>query len=104
MEILWRSHNAKVAPDVREKAEQTIAKLARRLRRAVDAQIVFENDGPSRRVEIVLHAPRHKSLVAEGEARQYGTALDRALAHLASQMNRAKRPAKSRRPAGAAKA
>lgn len=96
MEIAWRSHNARVTELVREKAEQTISKLARRLKRAVDAQVVFEHDGPTRRVEIVLHAPRKRRLVAEGRARQYATALDRALKHLASQTNHAKRPAKER--------
>ncbi len=96
MEILWRSHNARVTELVREKAEQTIAKLARRLKRAVDAHVVFEHDGPTRRVEIVLHAPRRRNLVAEGRARHYATALDRALDHLASQTNHAKRPAKER--------
>jgi len=97
VEILWRSHNARVTELVRGKAEQTIAKLARRLKRAVDAHIVFEHDGPTRRVEIVLHAPRRRNLVAEGRASQYGVALDLALEHLASQTNHAKRPAKSRR-------
>ncbi len=96
MEILWRSHNARVTELVRGKAEQTIAKLARRLKRAVDAQVVFEHDGPTRRVEIVLHAPRRRNLVAEGRAKQYATALDLALDHLASQTNHAKRPAKER--------
>jgi ribosome-associated translation inhibitor RaiA len=48
-------------------------------------------------VEIVLHAPRRRNLVAEGRASQYAAALDLALAHLASQTNHAKRPAKSRR-------
>jgi hypothetical protein len=43
-----------------------------------------------------VHAPRHRSLVAQGTARQYGTALDRALEHLVSQTNHAKRPAKER--------
>ena len=97
MEILWRSHNARVTELVRGKAEQTIAKLARRLKRAVDAHIVFEHDGPTRRVEIVLHAPRRRNLVAEGRASHYAVALDLALEHLASQTNHAKRPAKSRR-------
>ena len=96
MQILLRSHNARVTEGLREKAEQAISKLARRLRRTVDAHVVFENDGPNRRVEIVLHAPRHRSLVAEGSARQYAVALDRAIEHLASQTDRAKRPAKER--------
>jgi len=96
VQIVLRSHNAKVATGIRQKAEQAIAKIARRLRRTVDAHVIFATDGPTRRVEIVLHAPRHRSLVAEGTARQYGTALDRALDHLASQTNHAKRPAKER--------
>ncbi|HJU75065.1 MAG TPA: HPF/RaiA family ribosome-associated protein [Gemmatimonadaceae bacterium] len=95
MQILFRSHNAKVAAGIIRKAELSIAKLARRLRRVVDAHVVFEHDGPTRRVEIVLDVPRRR-LVAEGRARQYGTALDRALEHLASQTNHAKRPAKER--------
>ena len=103
MQIVLRSHNAKVTEVVREKAEQAITKLARRLRRTVDATVRFEHDGPTRRVEIVLRAPRHRRLVAEGQARQYGTALDRALEHLASQTNHAKRPA-NRRGRRAAKA
>lgn len=96
MQILLRSHNARVSEGLRERAERAISKLARRLRRTVDAHVVFENDGPNRRVEIVLHAPRHRSLVAEGRARQYAVALDRAIEHLASQTDRAKRPAKER--------
>ncbi len=96
MQILFRSHNARVTDGIIRKAETAVTKLARRLRRTVDAQVVFENDGPTRRVEIVLAAPRHKRLVAEGRARQYATALDRALKHLASQTNHAKRPARER--------
>jgi len=95
VQILLRSHNAKVGEGIRDKAEQAIVKLARRLKRTIDATVWFESDGPTRRVEIVLRAPRHR-LVAEGRARQYGTALDRALEHLASQTNHAKRPAKER--------
>jgi ribosome-associated translation inhibitor RaiA len=81
---------------MREKAELMVTKIARRLRRTVDATVFFDNDGPTRRVEIVLRAPRHRRLVAEGRARQYGTALDRAIEHLATQTNHAKRRAKER--------
>ncbi len=96
MQIVLRSHNARVTDGLRHKAEQAITKLGRRLRRTVDATVWFETDGPTRRVEIVLRAPRHRRLVAEGRARQYGVALDRAIEHLAAQTNHAKRPAKER--------
>jgi ribosome-associated translation inhibitor RaiA len=96
VEIVLRSHNAKVAAVIRDKAQLAVSKIARRLRRTVGADVVFATDGPTRRVEIVLHAPRQRRLVAEGKARQYGIALDRALDHLAAQTNHAKRPAKER--------
>jgi ribosome-associated translation inhibitor RaiA len=81
---------------MREKAAQMVSKVARRLRRTVDATVFFDSDGPTRKVEIVLRAPRQRALVAEGRARQYAAALDRAIEHLASQTNHAKRPAKER--------
>lgn len=96
MQIVLRSHNANVSDALRAKAMRAVAKLSRRLRRTVETHVVFEQDGPTRRVEIVLRAPRHRTLVAEGRARQYATALDRALEHLAAQTNHVKRPARSR--------
>ncbi|MGQ0539057.1 MAG: HPF/RaiA family ribosome-associated protein [Gemmatimonadaceae bacterium] len=96
VEIVFQSHKAAVSEQLRGKARTAITKLARRLRRTVDATVRFERDGPTRRVEIVLRAPRNRLLVAEARARQYSTALDRAIDHLAAQTNHAKRPAKRR--------
>ena len=66
MEILFQSHHAQVSDRMRERARTAVTKLGARLARAVNAVVRFESDGPTRRVEIVLHAPRRRAMVAEG--------------------------------------
>ena len=75
MEILFQSHHAKVSDRLRERARIAVTKLGARLARAVNAVVRFEEDGPTRRVEIVLHAPKKRAMVAEGSARFFGPAL-----------------------------
>lgn len=96
MEITFQSHHASVAERTRQRAAQGVAKLARRLPRVVAAVVRFEEDGPVRRVEIVLQAARGRVLVAEGKARYYGPAVAAALAHLEAQARSARRPPKAR--------
>ena len=86
MEILFQSHHAQVSDRMRERARIAVTRLGERLARAVNAVIRFEEDGPTRRVEIVLRAPRHRNLVAEGCARYYGPALAEAVERLQAQI------------------
>lgn len=96
MEIMFHSHHAEVSDHMRRRAQRGIEKVARRLSRAVDAIVRFEGDGPLRRVEIVLHAPRSRKLVAAGEGRFFGTALAVALSRMEARTGRVKRAAKER--------
>ncbi len=91
MQIIFHSHHASVSDRLRLRAEQGVRKLATRLGGAVDAVIRFQNDGPTRRVEIVMHASRHRRLVAEGQARYLGPALAQAVDGLRDQVDRARR-------------
>lgn len=91
MDIIFQAHHAAVSPQLRERAERSVRKAARGVRRAVDAVIRFEGDGPDRRVEIVVHAPRHKALVAEGRDSRFGPALATAIARLEAQARQEKR-------------
>ena len=91
MQIIFHSHHATVSDRLRLRAEQGVRKLATRLGGAVDAVIRFEGDGPTRRVEIELHASRHRRLFAEGKARYLGPALARAVDGLRDQVRRARR-------------
>lgn len=96
MEIVYQSHHAQVSDRMRERAGRAVQKLGRRLARAVDAVIRFEEDGPTRRVEIVLHSPRRKAIVAEGTAKFFGPALAHAIDRLEAQARQYKRTPKSR--------
>ena len=96
MEILFQSHHAKVSERMRERAAEAVTKLGARLARAVNAVIRFEEDGPTRRVEIVLHAPRRRAMVAEGSARFFGPALTYAIDRLDAQTRQLKRTPKTR--------
>ena len=86
MDIVFHAHHAVISDDLRARAERVVHKAAARLHRAVDATVRFEEDGPTRRVEIVLHAPRHRPVVAVGEARLLGPALSAAAARLQAQV------------------
>ena len=96
MEILFQSHHAQVSDRMRERARVAVTKLGARLARAVNAVVRFEEDGPTRRVEIVLHAPRRRAVVAEGTARFFGPALAFAIDRLDAQTQKVKRTPKAR--------
>ena len=96
MEILFQSHHAQVSDRMRERARVAVTKLGARLARAVNAVVRFEEDGPTRRVEIVLHAPRRRAVVAEGTARFFGPALAFAIERLDAQTQKVKRTPKAR--------
>ena len=66
MEIIFQAHHATVSDGLREQAERAVRKAAERLTRVVDAVVRFENAGPMRRVEIILHAPRSASVAVRG--------------------------------------
>jgi ribosome-associated translation inhibitor RaiA len=90
MQIIFHSHHASVSERLRLRAEKGVRKLADRLGGTVDAVIRFEGDGRTRRVEIVMHASRHRRLVAGGEGRYLGPALSEAMEALRDQIDRAR--------------
>ena len=96
MDIIFHGHHASVSERMRQRAAAGVRKLTTRMERAVDAIIRFEEDGPVRRVEIILHAPRQKRLIAEAEGRYYGPALIATLARLKTQIASVKRDGKAR--------
>ena len=94
MDVVFHAHNAVISDRLKQRAAHGIEKIAQRLSRAVAATVRFTQDGPIRRVELLLHAPRHRHLIAAGEARYYGPALRSALLHLEAQVAREKRDVK----------
>jgi ribosome-associated translation inhibitor RaiA len=96
VEVIFHSHNAVISERLRSRAESVIHKLESRLWRAVRTTVRFEQDGPTRRVEIVMHASRQRPLISNGYGRTYGPALTEAVENLQAQLARSKRTPKGR--------
>ena len=96
MDILFQSHHAQVSERMRERARVAVMRVSTRSARAAKAVVRFEEDGPTRRVEIVLHTPRRRAMVAEGSARFFGPALTYAIDRLHAQTRQLKRTPKAR--------
>jgi ribosome-associated translation inhibitor RaiA len=89
MDIIYHSHKAEISDHMRQRAAAGIRKLTARMEKTVDAIVRFEQDGPTRRVEIILQAPRQRKLVAEAEGRFFGPTLVVALGRLKRQIGKA---------------
>lgn len=90
MDIIFQAHHAVISDHMREKAERAVRRVAERLPRATGAVVRFEEDGPTRRVEIVLHA-NGRRLVAESSGRFFGPAVTTAAQRLVAQAGRGRR-------------
>lgn len=86
MDIIFHTHHALISDRMRRRAEAAVRKVARRLGRTVDAIIRFEQDGPVKRVEILLHAPRQRDLMGRGQGRYFGPALAAAVDRVIAQI------------------
>jgi ribosome-associated translation inhibitor RaiA len=91
VQILFQAHHAVISDHMRNRAERTVRKLARKLKRAVDAIVRFETDGKTRVVELIFNAPGKRSIIAKGQARHYGPALAAAAERMDAQLNHLKR-------------
>jgi superfamily II DNA or RNA helicase len=96
MEIVFHNHDAAISARMRQRAELAVRKAARRAARAVDAVVRFQQDGPTRRVELVLHTGSGKRYIAASEGRYFGTALADAVRRLTMQLDHNKRTPKAR--------
>ncbi|MEP7344717.1 MAG: HPF/RaiA family ribosome-associated protein [Gemmatimonadaceae bacterium] len=96
MDINFHAHHAVISERLRIRASRTMDRYSERYPFTVDATVRFEQDGPSRRVEIVVHGRRSRRWIAEGRGRSYGPALTAALKHLESQLAHGKRTVKDR--------
>ncbi len=90
MEVQFHGHQTEINDGLRRRATDGAQKLMEHLGRAVDADVWFGENGVLKTVEIVLHAPRYKKLVAKGEAKYHEAALTDAIAKLDAQIRRIK--------------
>jgi len=88
MEIILHAHHAEVTDSLRAHAEAAIRRIATRIHRVANAIVRFIGDGTTRRVEIVLHGTRTRSLFAQADAHDFAPALATAVHRLESQVAR----------------
>jgi len=93
MEIVYHSHHATISDRLRARAERGVRRLAPRVD-AVDATIRFEEDGPSRVVELVMHLGGRRRLVAKASGRFWGPAIAAAVHQLEQQVTHVRRTRK----------
>ena len=74
MEIIFHAHHAAISDHMRTRAERVVRKVAARAPRVTSAVVRFEEDGPTRRVEIELLGTGRK-LVTVATGRFFGPAL-----------------------------
>ena len=95
MDIYYHPHHATISPSMQLRIERGLRRVERRSGGHIDATVRFEEDGPDRRVEIVVRALGRR-VVAKGEGRFFGPALGACLARLDSQLRHIKRTRKAR--------
>jgi ribosome-associated translation inhibitor RaiA len=88
--IVFQSHHAVISDSMRSRAERIVLKSASRLPRVTSAVVRFEEDGPTRRVEIELNASNRR-LVANSAGRFFGPALSEAGERLLSRVRHERR-------------
>jgi ribosome-associated translation inhibitor RaiA len=96
MDIRFHAHHAVISDRLQARAAGALGTYAERFPDIVDATVRFEQDGPSRRVEIVVRGRQNRRWAAEGTGRTYGPALTAALTHLGTQLAHGKRTVKDR--------
>lgn len=90
MEIQFHGHQTEITDGLRAKANDGVHKLVEHLGRPVDADVWFSEDGVSKTVEVVLHAPHYENLVGKSEGKYHEPALTDAIAKLDAQIRRLK--------------
>ena len=90
MEIIFHEHHAEISERMRDRARRAVRRVTRRLDRVVDAVVRFEQDGPTRRVEIELLGTGQK-LVSVATGRFFGPALSDAAQRLLARAGRGRR-------------
>jgi ribosomal subunit interface protein len=92
------ARHCEIPDDLRDRAVENAAKLAKIAHRPSRMEILFDDDNHRRQVELKMWMPRGQLLVATGEAADFKTALDRAVEKLRSQLDKGDaRPARRKR-------
>jgi ribosomal subunit interface protein len=95
MRTTLTARHCEIPEDMKERTETLVAKLAKAAHRPQRAEVVFDADHGQKVVELHLYLPRGQVKVATGEAADFRTALDSAVAKMRNQLDKEpRRPAR----------
>jgi ribosomal subunit interface protein len=97
--ITVTARHCEIDAALRERAVELIEKIAKLVRRAQRAEVVFDNDHKQKVVEFQLYV-RGGLYVSTAEADDFRTALDRAADKLRNQLDKLETPASRRTAVG----
>jgi ribosomal subunit interface protein len=100
MQTTISSRHIALDPDLRDRAEQVLARLARQGRRTVEGVAVFDATGGRPQAELRVHCSGGVTLVARAAAPDFRSALDTAENRLKNQLARVTSRPRRRQPAG----
>jgi len=84
-----------VPDSVRRRTEEQIGGLAKYDPRVAAAEVVFEEEKRTKKVEVVLSVDRSEPVVARGDGEEFRTALDKVVDRLTRMLKRQRAQAKS---------
>lgn len=90
MRVQITARHCEISDTVRERADELVAKIARFDPRVSGAELVFEEERRSRKVEAILSLDRVDRIVASGEATEWLPALDVLFDRLSRRVRRAR--------------
>ena len=91
MQIIVSTRHSKVTDELKERAQQQVARLEKLAQRPVSVEVLFDTDHGSRIVELRLTNARGNPKIASAEGVDFVTALDGAVAKLRKQLTRGTR-------------
>jgi ribosomal subunit interface protein len=90
MRITITARHCDVSAELRERARGLLDRLSKVALRPQNAQVIFGADHATSTVEVRLHAARGRIHVATGDGTDHRTALDRAVAKVRRQLDKAR--------------
>lgn len=88
MRVQITARHCEISDTLRERAHELVEKLARFDPRVSGAELVFEEEKRTKKVEGILSLDRVDRIVASGEAPEWPAALDRMIDRLSRQVRR----------------
>jgi ribosomal subunit interface protein len=100
MQVTITARHSDIPEDLRARAEDLVARLAKLATRPTSAHVTFDQEKARATAEVVLNAARGAVHVAAAAADDHRTALDRVAAKLRRQLDKQEPPARRARKAG----